>query len=72
MVWAVTISDLDIYRSAAVLIRQHGEDASLEAARCADAFLEKGDADGERVWLRILAAVKVLQCTSLQKSNVLH
>ncbi len=30
------ISDLDIYRSAQVLIREHGEDAALEAAMRAD------------------------------------
>jgi hypothetical protein len=31
-------SDLDIYRTANVLIREHGEDAALEAAQCADAM----------------------------------
>ncbi len=30
-------SDLDIYRSANVLIREHGEDAAIEAAMRADA-----------------------------------
>ncbi len=37
------IHDLDIYRSAQILIREHGEDAALEAAMRADAMLEKGD-----------------------------
>ncbi len=37
------IRDLDIYRSADVLIREHGEDAAIEAAMRADAVLEKGD-----------------------------
>ncbi len=36
-------SDLDIYRSANVLIREHGEDTGIEAAMRADAMLEKGD-----------------------------
>lgn len=54
-------SDLDIYRSAAVLIRQHGEDAALEAASRAGAMLERGDVEGQAVWKRILAAVKELQ-----------
>ncbi len=39
-------SDLDIYRSAQVLIREHDEDAALEAAQRADAMLEKGDMEG--------------------------
>jgi len=37
------IPDLDIYRSANVLIREHGEDAASEATMRADAVLEKGD-----------------------------
>ena len=51
------VSDLDIYRSANVLIRQHGEDAPVEAAMRADAMLDKGDLDGLRVWKQILRAV---------------
>ncbi len=54
-------SDLDIYRSASVLIREHGEDASLEAAQRADAMLEKGDVEGATVWRRVLKAVEELQ-----------
>jgi hypothetical protein len=38
--------DLDIYRSAPVLVKQHGQDAPIEAAMRADAMLEKGDLDG--------------------------
>ena len=37
------IPDLDIYRSAAVLVHEHGEDAAIEATMRADAVLEKGD-----------------------------
>jgi hypothetical protein len=56
-------STIDIYRTAAVLIRQHGDWAALEAAGRADALQERGDRDGERVWVRVLAAVEELQCT---------
>ncbi len=38
--------DLDIYRSANVLVRRHGEDAPIHAAIRADAMLEAGDLDG--------------------------
>lgn len=34
-------SDLDIFRSASVLIKRYGEDALLEATARADAMLEK-------------------------------
>ena len=54
-------SDLDIFRTANVLIREHGEDAAPEAAQRADAMLEKGSVDGQRVWKRVLAAVREIQ-----------
>ncbi len=55
------IPDLDIYRSAQALIKQHGQDAPIEAAMRADAMLEAGDLDGCAVWKRILRAVEELQ-----------
>ncbi len=55
------IPDLDIYRSAQVLVKQHGEDAPVETAMRADAMLEAGDLDGFAVWKRILRAVEELQ-----------
>ena len=54
-------SDLDLYRSAQVLVKQHGEDAPIEAAMRADKLLEAGDLDGYAVWKRILRAVEELQ-----------
>ncbi len=53
--------DLDIYRSAQVLVKQYGQDAPIEAAMRADAMLDKGDLDGYAVWKRILRAVEELQ-----------
>ncbi len=55
------VSNLDIYRSAQVLVRQHGQNAPMEAAMRADAMLDKGDLDGYAVWKRILLAVEELQ-----------
>ena len=52
--------DLNIFRSTNVLVKQHGAEAPIEAAMHADAMLEKGDLDGQRVWLRIVKAVKTL------------
>ncbi len=53
-------SDLDIYRSANELIKQHGDDASTHAAMRADELMEKGDMGGRAVWLRIMKAVDEL------------
>jgi hypothetical protein len=55
------IPDLDIYRSAQILVKQHGEDAPIHAAMRADAMLDKGDLDGFSVWKRILRAIEELQ-----------
>ncbi len=54
------IPDLDIYRSAQVLVKRHGQDAPIEAAMRADAMLEAGDLDGYAVWKRVLKAVEEL------------
>ncbi len=53
-------SDLDIYRTANLLVKRHGEDAPIHAAMRADAMLEAGDLDGYAVWKRILRAVEEL------------
>ncbi len=43
------VSELDIYRSANLFIKQHGDEAAIFAAQQADACLEKGDLDGKVV-----------------------
>ncbi len=59
-------SDLDISRSANVLVKQHGQDAPIEAAMRADAMLDRGDPDGYAAWQRILRAVEEMQRTKLE------
>ncbi len=55
------IPDIDIWRSANLLVQQHGQDAPIQAAMRADAMLEAGDLDGYAVWQRVLRAVEELQ-----------
>jgi len=55
------ISDLDIWRAAVLLIRQHGKDAELQAARKADLMLERCDREGQLLWQRIRQAIVELQ-----------
>ncbi len=66
------IPDLDIYRSANLLVKQHGEDAPIHAAMKADAMLESGDLDGYAVWKRVLRAVEELQGTAPKPGEVVH
>ena len=55
------IPDLDIYRSANALVKEHGQDAPVHAAMRADAKLDKGDLEGCAVWKRVMRAVGELQ-----------
>ena len=53
-------SDLDVWRSAKLLIEKYGDEAPIHAAMRADELLDKGDMDGLAVWKRILAAIEEL------------
>lgn len=53
-------SDLDVYRTAQVLVREHGENAATEAAMRADRLLARGDMQGRAVWLRVVKAAEAL------------
>ena len=55
------IPDLDIYRTADLFVKHHGEDAPIHAAMRADAMLEAGDLGGLAVWKRVVKAVEELQ-----------
>ncbi len=66
------IPDLDIFRSATVLIREHGEDAALEAAQCAAAMPERGGRSGGAVWKRIVAAVEDIERTERREEEAAH
>jgi hypothetical protein len=63
------ISDLDIWRAASLLIRKHGADAEVEAAKRADLMFDCGDRDGELVWLRIKRAIAELQTAPVGKPH---
>jgi hypothetical protein len=44
-------SELDVYRTANLLLMKYGvDDAPMIAAKRADALLDRGDFDGQRVW----------------------
>ena len=52
------VQDIDIWRSAKLLVDQHGDDATTHASMRADELLEAGDFDGQRGWLRILRTIE--------------
>ena len=63
------IPDRDIWRAANLLIREHKTEAELVAARRADEMLERGDRDGQLVWLRIKRAIVELKTVSVGKPH---
>ncbi len=65
------IPDLDIYRTAKLLVDNHGAEAPIHAAMNADAMLAKGDMDGRAVWLRVVRAVgELLDCKEGRVKNL--
>jgi hypothetical protein len=62
-------SDLDIWRAANLLIQQNGTEAEIVKAQRADLMLERGDRDGQLVWMRIRRAVAELQAAPSGKPN---
>ena len=65
-------AEIDLWRSANIMIQQHGAQAALEAGLLADAMLEKGDPDGQRVWLQIRAKIKELQHETPAEGKPVH
>ncbi len=66
------VDEKDVYRTAQLLVTQHGADAPIHAAMRHDAQLERGDLDGAAVWKRVLAAVDRLLVTERADDAPLH
>ncbi len=66
------ISDLDIYRTAKLLVDNHGAEAPIHAAMNADAMLDKGDMDGKAVWLRVVKAINELLRSGPESGDTVH
>ena len=61
--------DIDIWRAANLVVKQHGENAEIVAAQRADLMLERGDPEGRLVWLRIKRAIVELQAAPARKPD---
>jgi hypothetical protein len=58
------MKEIDIYRSAKLLVEQYGTAAPVQAALRADAMLARGDLNGAAVWKRIATAIFTIQSTA--------
>jgi len=65
-------ADIEIYRSAKLLIDRHSDNAVIEAAMMADKMLEQGDLDGLATWNRILRAIEELRAGKRPDSAGVH
>ena len=68
----MTVTELDIYRAANLLIKEHGIDAPIQAAMKADEILDKGDWDGRNVWWRMMLAVEELLSEGPGPDDIIH
>ena len=63
------IFDIDIWRAAKFLIKEHGVDAEIIASERADLMLDRGDLDGLIVWKRIRRAIADLNAPPTGKPH---
>lgn len=61
--------EIDIWRSADLLMQQYGSNAELVAARRIDDMIARGAPDGEATWKQILQAIRELQRTGLRSGE---
>jgi len=66
------MEERDIWRTAAFLIREHGEDARLVAARRASELHEQGDEPGTWVWIKIWRAIHTLNGEKPRKGEAVN
>jgi len=55
------VTEIEIWRAAAQMIKMFGDEAELMACQRADGAIDQGDAFNEKLWTRVAAAVKELQ-----------
>ncbi len=60
------VPEIAIWCAAELLIRKHGANAELEAAKRADVMIERSDEDGRVVWARIQAVEALTGATRWQ------
>jgi hypothetical protein len=60
------MTEIEIWRTAFVMLRWYGDTAREESARRADEFAAAGDPAGEAGWRRVIDAIGQLASTAPQ------
>jgi hypothetical protein len=66
------MQDIDLWRAAALVLKEHGTNASNYAMQRALDLKEEGDANGEAAWLRIFDAIWELQRSQRRAAERQH
>ena len=66
------IPDIDIYRSATVIMDQYGDGALLEAMNRVEQYRRIGNDHGMDVWRRIADAIETLQMPAHLSTQTTH
>jgi hypothetical protein len=57
----MTVSDLDIFRSASMYLELHGDQSVAKAREMVRTMKERGNNDGADTWLRIIVAIETMR-----------
>ena len=66
------MTELDIWRSANILLKRYGGEAVFIASKRADELLDQGDVQGCSAWVRIAKAIIELERKSAGKADRVH
>jgi hypothetical protein len=58
------MADINLWLTAENLIKNHGQNAAMEAAMIADKLEKRGDKQGHAAWIRITNAIRELEKTA--------
>lgn len=64
--------ELDIWRSANILLKRYGDEAVFIASKRADALLDQGDHQGCSAWIRIAKAIFELEQKQAGEKDRVH
>ncbi len=66
-------TDLDIYRTATMLIKEHGNyRAQLFAVTRAEELKAAGDEEGHGVWIKVLNAIRDVSESEPDEGDAIH
>ena len=66
------MTELDVWRSAHILMKRYHTEAVLIATKRAEALLEQSDREGFLTWIRIAKAITDLERKSASNREMLH